>query len=183
MLAFLAEEVLDGESPEVRDLLGKVARLERFTPELCEWLGAPGAADIVESLERRGLFIEPLASEWGWYGVMSLVRDLIVESWPLAPAEQTVVFERAADWFESNGYFADALATVVEMGDANWIASFISRRGEAVLRSGNLQIIMRAIDLLPEHLRTPGIQELSGETRHLRGDWETAAGLLRASGG
>ncbi|MDP9067809.1 MAG: hypothetical protein M3N53_05620 [Actinomycetota bacterium] len=68
LLTFLTEEVLDAEPPEVRELLSKAACVERFTPELLEWLGVPDAADMVGSLERRGLFLEPLTGEWGWYG-------------------------------------------------------------------------------------------------------------------
>ncbi|MDQ3645569.1 MAG: tetratricopeptide repeat protein [Actinomycetota bacterium] len=174
LLTFLAEEVLDAEPPEVRDLLSKVARLERFTPELCEWLTVSGAADIVDSLERRGLFLEPSTGELGWYGVMSLVRDLIVARWPLVASEEIALLERASEWFESNGHFVDALSTLVKMGDAERLAKFLSRRGEALLRSGNLQALVRAIDALPEDRRDPGIRQLLGETRHMRGDWGTA---------
>ncbi|MDP9067810.1 MAG: winged helix-turn-helix domain-containing protein [Actinomycetota bacterium] len=94
--------------------------------------------------------------------------------WPLPPADRTALLERAADWFESNGHFADVLSTLVEMGEPDRIASFLARRGEAILRSGNLQALKEAIDHLPEELRDPGIHQLSGATRHFRGDWESA---------
>ncbi|MFN2389360.1 MAG: tetratricopeptide repeat protein [Actinomycetota bacterium] len=174
LLTFLAQEVLDVEPPEVRDLLSKVACLHRFTPELCEQLGIAHATEIVDSLQRRGLFLEPLTREWGWYAVTGLVRDLILERSPLAPPDQAALRKDAAAWFESRGYLADALGALVALGDTQALAEFLSRSGEAVLRSGALQVLSDAIDLLPDELRDSRVRQLDGETRHLRGDWEAA---------
>lgn len=183
LLTFLAEEVLDVEPPEVRDLLSKVATLDRFTPDLCDHLDIPRASEIVESLERRGLFLEPLTREWGWYAVTSLVRDLVLKRWPLDPSAQNALRLRAAEWFETHGHLADALGALVAIGDADALASFLSRKGEAVMRSGALQILMEAIDLLPDDLRDSGIQQLGGETRQIRGEWEAALACFQRVAG
>lgn len=183
LLPFLAQEVLDTEPPEVRELLSRTVCLTRFTPELGEWLGIRGAARIVESLERRGLFLQALPDEWGWYAVTDLVRDLIVRRWPLEPRDRAAVLERSAEWFESNDHLADVLSTLVAMRDDERLASFLARRGEALLRAGKLQALQEAIDLLPSHLRDPAIQQLSGATRHLQGDWESALACFKQVAG
>lgn len=54
LLSYLVDEVLGDEPPEGRELVRRVAVLERFTVGLCARLGVPGAEATLARLARRG---------------------------------------------------------------------------------------------------------------------------------
>ena len=87
LFSYLAGEVFEREPEDVRALVRTVAPLDRFNAELCEALGAVGAAELLASLERRGLFVESDRSEVGWYSLGALVREFARESMALSDEE------------------------------------------------------------------------------------------------
>ncbi|MGH2457156.1 MAG: tetratricopeptide repeat protein, partial [Candidatus Limnocylindria bacterium] len=80
IFGYLAEEVIGREPPPVRRLITAVAPLRGFTPELCAALGVEDAHELLPSLDRRGLFLEPDRTRAGWYALTPLVRDYALEA-------------------------------------------------------------------------------------------------------
>lgn len=174
LFSYLAHEVLERESPEVRELVRTVAYLERFTPELCKKLGLQGAEDVVASLARRGLFIEPREAHVGWFSLNELVRRFVIESLPLEDERLAEVRGEAASWFDQRGMPEESLRLLGAAGDLDGIARILRSSGPSLLASGGVEAVIHAVELLPVDLRDSEIEQLAGEALQVRGDWEGA---------
>src|SRR3954471_10518741 len=76
---YLAEEVLGRESAETRDFLLSTAVVERLCGPLCDVLtGRDDGGQVLESLERRNLFVVPLDEQRRWYRYHHLFADVLL---------------------------------------------------------------------------------------------------------
>lgn len=184
LFAYLAGEVFERESPEVRELIRMVAPLERFRADLCADLGIDQAAQTVASLTKRGLFVEPDRSELGWFSLSELVRDFALAQFPLAQDELLELHRRAARWCKAHGHVEEALRLLAAIGEHAEMARLLGERGEAMLMAGAVENVIRATELVPPALRDSAIEKLAGQARQIRGDWEGALACFeRASAG
>ena len=83
LYAYLAGEVLALEDPAVQRLVRTLAPLPRFTPELCEELGLADASELLASLARGGIFVEPHGRGAGSYTLTTPIREYALTSLPL----------------------------------------------------------------------------------------------------
>ena len=78
VLDFLAEEVLEQQSEQVRAFLLETSVLERLSGSLCDAVtGRPGSQALLEQVERAGLFLLPLDEIRGWWRYHQLFADLL----------------------------------------------------------------------------------------------------------
>jgi LuxR family maltose regulon positive regulatory protein len=144
---YLVEEVLGQESEEVRDFLVSTAVLDRLSGALCDAVtrnpgGASGAA-MLESLERRNLFVVPLDDQRRWYRYHHLFAD-VLHARLLAERPQDVseLHRRAGDWYAGAGRPEDAVRHAIAAGDLTRAADLVEgalpdlrrHRRESVLR-------------------------------------------------
>ncbi len=174
LFPYLASEVFAREQPVVRELLGRIALLERFTVGLCERLGVRRADETIGDLVRRGLFVEPHSSVDGWYTLNDLVREYALEH--LSPGEEEAhrLLAEAADWLESHGYVLDALRALLTAEDEKGLASLLEAYGEELIAAGQVDDVIRATDALPGDARSSVVELLIGQARQVRGDWDGA---------
>ncbi len=180
VFAYLAEEVFVGEPAPVRELIRTVALLERFTPELCEALGIDGAAETIDDLVRRALFIERQDTA---FALHSLVRDFAHRAWPLRSSEAAAVRRRAARWLESHGQIEEALRMVAAAGEHRELRRILSERGAAMVAAGAATTVARFAELVPDQLRDARIDELAGEAYAVRGEHERALECFQRAAG
>lgn len=170
----LADEVLGREPPEVLRLLGRVSPFDRVSPELCEALGISDALRILDSLARRGLFVQYEGGSRTWLSLHRLLRDHARERWPMAPEERRATLLQAAAWFAEAGEMGDALRAVEGSGDLTALRSFLIRRGAELVAGGRGEELIVAGQLIPPDDRGPELEMLMGWARRLRGDWDEA---------
>ena len=78
ILDFLAEEVLEHQSEQVRTFLLETSVLERLSGDLCDAVtGRTGSQALLEQVERAGLFLVPLDEVRGWWRYHHLFADLL----------------------------------------------------------------------------------------------------------
>ena len=78
ILDFLAEEVLEQQSDQVRTFLLETSVLERLSGDLCDAVtGRTGSQSLLEQVERAGLFLVPLDEVRGWWRYHHLFADLL----------------------------------------------------------------------------------------------------------
>jgi ATP/maltotriose-dependent transcriptional regulator MalT/DNA-binding SARP family transcriptional activator len=183
LFAYLAEEVLAGEDPVLRALVRRVAPLRRFTAELCRALDVEADPAMLARLARRGLFLQPRPTVDGWFVLNDLVREVALASMPLEPDELRELHRRAAAWLAAGGHLEEALASVVACEDLAATAAFLVEHGPAMLASGATDGIVAAAAGLPAELRGSAIEQVEGEARQVKGDWQGALQCFRRAAG
>jgi LuxR family maltose regulon positive regulatory protein len=161
ILDYLSEEVLRQQPRHVQTFLLQTAILDRLSSELCDAVievdglgddrASVSAQSILESLERNNLFVVPLDDERCWYRYHHLFADLLrqrlrIEHPELVPE----LHRRASQWYEQNGWVADAVGHALTSGDHAWAASLIQRAGWATFTRGEMTTILDWIATLPE---------------------------------
>ena len=78
VLDYLAEEVLDSQTEQMRAFLLETSVLERLSGELCDAVtGRSDGQAMLEQVERAGLFLVPLDEVRGWWRYHHLFADLL----------------------------------------------------------------------------------------------------------
>ena len=183
LFSYLAEEVFARQADAVRDLVGKLALFDRFTPDLCEAIGLDGSRAILAELTRQGLFVEK--GQDGSLTLRPLIRDYALEYLPVPEALALTLRVTAADWFVATGNASDAIRVLLlSAGAADRLAGVVSHEGSKLLGAGHVATILAACRAIPSALRTAAIEQMEGEAQQIRGDWsEAMACFQRAAAG
>ena len=155
VLDYLAEEVLERQSEQMRSFLLETAVLERLSGELCDAVtGRPGSQALLEQAERAGLFVVPLDEVRGWWRYHHLFADLLrARLQEQQPARIPTLHRNAAAWYAEHGLADDAIRHAVGAGEMTWAARLIEQHFDAVhsLR-GEAATVQRWLAPLPADL-------------------------------
>ncbi|HXF98942.1 MAG TPA: BTAD domain-containing putative transcriptional regulator [Gaiellaceae bacterium] len=182
LFQYVAEEVFDAEPAEARDLLRRIAWLDRVDPALCEALGVHGAREILAALARRGLLVQAEGEGADLYTLHALLRDFLLQRMPVPARELRRLRLRAARWFGEQGRHADALRCSVAARDRAGIVRLLSRQGAGLLAGGTVEDVVRAVELVPAPERDAHLEQIAGEA-HALGDWDAALACYRRAAG
>jgi LuxR family maltose regulon positive regulatory protein len=108
---YLAEEVLQRQTEDVRQFLLQSSILDRLSGPLCDAVTgqANGGATLV-TLERANLFLVPLDDRRRWYRYHHLFADVLRAHLLDEQADNVAVLHsRASGWFERSGEPAEAI--------------------------------------------------------------------------
>ncbi|HEX5631970.1 MAG TPA: hypothetical protein VFX50_02040, partial [Gemmatimonadales bacterium] len=133
---------------------------------------------------RRGLFLQPLAGDPGWYALHGLIREYARANLALDPAETAALHRRAAAWMEAQDRLDDALAQLVAAQDPEPLAAFLDRHAPSMVLAGSTRLVTEAAATLPDASRTARVERACGEAYMVRGDWRSAtAAFTRSAAG
>jgi LuxR family maltose regulon positive regulatory protein len=156
--AYLRDQVLDGEPPEVRELLLRASVLERPAGPVCDAvLGTTGSAERLADAEERGLFLHrprrpPAApdDDGGLRFPRPVAEALRAELRERYPAELPVLHRRAADWFAAHGQPDPAVAHALAAGDTLRAARLVSLHAMSLVEAGGVARVRSWIEALGE---------------------------------
>ena len=155
ILDFLAEEVLEQQSEQVRTFLLETSVLERLSGDLCDAVtGRTGSQSLLEQVERAGLFLVPLDEVRGWWRYHHLFADLLRVRLQQEQAGRVVCLHRnAATWCQEHGLPDDAVRHAVAAGEMTWAARLIEQYfDELYYLSGEGTTLQRWLSALPDDL-------------------------------
>jgi LuxR family maltose regulon positive regulatory protein len=158
LVDFLAQEVLNQQSEEVRQFLLRSAILDILSGPLCEAVtemdSAPGYGQrMLSQLEDLNLFITPLDEQHHWFRFHSLFADFLRHMLrQTAAAELAPLHQRAASWFEEHGNYDEAFKHGLASGDMNWSLMLIDRNIETVIEMGEVSTLIHWVKKLPQEL-------------------------------
>jgi len=159
ILDYLMEEVLSRQPEEVVHFLLQTAVLERLCAPLCDAISEASdglvetnhAQTILEKLDTANLFILPLDQERQWYRYHRLFADLLRQRLvQTKPALVPLLHQRAAVWFETNGYPEEAIAHALLAEAYEHAARLIEQTAEAMLMRSEQVTFIRWVAALPE---------------------------------
>jgi len=155
VLDFLAEEVLEQQSDQVRTFLLETSVLERLSGELCDTVtGRTGSQALLEQVERAGLFLMPLDEVRGWWRYHHLFADLLrARLQAEQPGRAVLLHRNAAAWYAERGLADDAIRHAVAAGEMTWAARLIEQDFDMVYNvRGEGATIQRWFSALPADL-------------------------------
>jgi LuxR family maltose regulon positive regulatory protein len=155
VLDFLAEEVLERQSGSVRRFLLETSVLERLSGPLCDAVtGRPGSQELLEQVERDGLFLLPLDEVRGWWRYHQLFADLLrVRLQAERPGLDVQLHRNAAAWYEAHELADDAIRHAVAARETDWAARLVERHFDTVYRlRGEMATIQQWFSALPASL-------------------------------
>ena len=134
VLDFLAEEVLECQPAEVRTFLLETSVLERLSGSLSDAVtGRSGGQELLEQVERAGLFLVPLDEVRGWWRFHHLFADLLrARLLEEQPAQVAQLHRNAAAWHQEHGLTEEAIRHAVAAGEMTWAGRLIERQFDTV---------------------------------------------------
>ncbi len=154
VLDYLFEEVINQQNEEIKEFLLKTSILDSITAPLCQAVtGNENSRAIIEYLDRANLFLVPLDDTRCWYRYHHLFADLLrnqLEHWH--PEQVPLLHSEASEWYEKNGWVADALQHALLMEDLDRIISLVEGNATTMIYHGELKSLSRWLDQLPENL-------------------------------
>jgi ATP/maltotriose-dependent transcriptional regulator MalT/DNA-binding SARP family transcriptional activator len=183
LFTFLAEEVLDHQTEQVRNFLLSTAILHQINAELAERLaGVHDGAGMLADLEQRGLFTYRLGDAEARYRYHGLFRDFLERRLitDRTDGEVTGLHIHAASYFETHEQWPQAIRHYLRARLTPQAARLIARYGEDVVSEGRLDLVDEWLEALPEKAihDNARLSLLYGEACGIRGDWDNALRAL-----
>jgi len=146
ILDYLAEEVLNHQSEDVRNFLLTTSILERLSGPLCDAIigeAQYNSQEILEYLDRSNLFLIALDDERTWFRYHHLFADLLRarlgQSYPALVPKLHLL---ASNWLDQNGFTAEAIQHSLAAADHERAANLIERYGPFRWSAGDPAILM-----------------------------------------
>ncbi len=151
---YLAEEVLQRQSEQIRSFMLQTSILERLSGPLCD--AVTGQADgkaMLETLDRGNLFLVPLDDRRKWYRYHHLFGDVLrarlLDEQPDAAPD---LHRRATEWYEQNGERSEAIRHALAAQDFERAADLIELAGPAMRQARQEATLRRWFEELPDEL-------------------------------
>jgi len=153
VIDYLGTEILEQQPAHIRDFLRKTAVLDRLTAPLCDALtGRQDGRQVLNHLEGSNLFLIPLDQRGEWYRYHSFFGEFLRGI--SDTSEQVALHQRAAQWYERNGYATRAIRHALAFGalteDYSDAVRLVRQEAENMLREGAIVTVNGWLDSLPE---------------------------------
>lgn len=148
---YVQREVLEGQSEDVRRALFALARMPRFSSQLCEHVLEGVGSDILDVLKTFQLFIRQIDNCGEWFRLWRPLA-LMLQRMPdaLSPTQTHL---RACQWFANRGEMREAVEHALWAGQPEVAANFLQRYGQEQLLIGdNVSHFMKWRSELPQDL-------------------------------
>jgi len=152
ILDYVQEEILKRLPLPLQDFLLHIAILDRMNAAICQALtGEPASQEALEALERGNLFVIPLDEQRQWYRLHSLFRDVMLARLQATQPELiTDLHQRAARWYEEEGYVHEAITHAIEAKDYSLATSVLERAAPQLWMQGEARTISTWLLLFPD---------------------------------
>jgi LuxR family maltose regulon positive regulatory protein len=151
VLDYLTDEVLAGQTEQVRAFLLDTSVLERLSGALCDAVtGRAGSQAMLQDIEQAGLFLVPLDEERRWWRYHHLFADLLrARLQAEQPGRVPALHRAAAAWCDEHHLADDAVRHALAAGDAAWAALLVERNVEDLLGRSEGVTLRRWLSALP----------------------------------
>ncbi|HRW42360.1 MAG TPA: hypothetical protein P5193_12490, partial [Microthrixaceae bacterium] len=151
ILDYLADEVLEHQTPETRDFLLATSILPRLSGPLCAAVADRGDAKaVLEHLERSNLFLVALDDRRTWYRYHHLFGDVLrarlIDDHPDLVPE---LHRRASTWYAANSEPYEAITQALAGGHSVLAAELIEEASAAMQRARQENQLRSWLETLP----------------------------------
>ena len=149
LFAYLADEVLDTQSPEQQDFLIRTSVLQFLDSDTCDFLlDRQNSAETLSDLFRSGLFIEQLKPDVFRYH--HIFREFLQSRLSKDEELKKGLHRKLASYFSAHHYWEQAISHLISAGDFARLRQILDEVGERLLQSGLKQSIRYWLGKLPK---------------------------------
>jgi LuxR family transcriptional regulator, maltose regulon positive regulatory protein len=152
---YLLEEVLSGQSEELRRFLVDTSILTRLTAPLCDAvLETSGSHERLDEIERSNMFLVPLDTRRQWFRYHGLFQDLLRRELARDRDDASIaeLHRRAAGWLAENGEVEEAIRHHLASDDEQAASDVIARNWNGFLQRGEVVSASAWLDQLRAEL-------------------------------
>jgi LuxR family transcriptional regulator, maltose regulon positive regulatory protein len=148
---YLADSVLLQQPPTVQEFLLRTSLLTRLCAPLCdEVTGMHGSQQMLQFLQRSGLFVRSLDSELRWFRFHSLFSSFLQEQLRQLSEEAIVeVHRRAAKWYRKHELFEEAMHHAMGAREYALATDIMEAWAPRLIAEGRLATVERWYECLP----------------------------------
>lgn len=174
---FLAQQVLDQQSPQIRDFLLRSAFLEEFDAELCKAVWGKGSnwSTLISNILKDNLFVLPVGEGGQSIRYHHLFRDFLQSRFEQEyPNEIASLLHRIADAYTKQEEWEKAYAAYQRIGDANATADIVERAGPYLVRDSRLATLANWVEAIPGEIlaKRPTLLSHKGAVLLMKGQVE-----------
>jgi len=148
---FLAEEVLDRQSPKIRKFLFETWVLPALSAPLCDAVcGIEDSAAILPALLRAGVYITPIDNDQSEWHYTPFFREFLGSRSDVCQNRQVELRKRAAQWYVDHGDVPQALEQLYQAGAIDDYADVLEANCEALTYEGRIFAIEKFAKRLPQ---------------------------------
>jgi LuxR family maltose regulon positive regulatory protein len=182
LFEYLAEEVLDQQTPEVQNFLLRTSILSFLESDLCDFLmDSQNSIDVLTELYRSSLFLEQLRP--GFYRYHHIFRQFLQSHLLKNPELARELHRKVASYLTAHEYWERAIAHLLSAGDYRQVAMLLNDIGPRMVQSGRYESLRYWIDEIPDDVRAqhPWIYFLLGEIERYTNEFNQALDNYRAA--
>ena len=148
---YLVENVLGLQPPQVQEFLLRTSLLNRLSAPLCDEItGRKDSQEMLQQLERSGLFLRALDSDTHWFKYHALFSSFLAEQLRATSAETAQeVHRRAARWHLEQGLYEEAVHHFICCRDFTAAADAMNVWATRLTAGAHLSTVERWYDQLP----------------------------------
>jgi ATP/maltotriose-dependent transcriptional regulator MalT/DNA-binding SARP family transcriptional activator len=180
-------QLVNQQTPEVRDLLLRTSLLEEFNPERCQKvIGRALAlenvdwAGLMDQAQHANLFVLPVGEDGSWLRFHPLFLDFLQGQIKREAPEQAQAIERGlAAFYREQGDWDNAFAILRKLNQVEDLVQLIEHTGPDLLAIGRFSTVSTWLDTLPVDLLSsrPMLIILQGFIASTTGDVRLAMSL------
>ncbi len=182
ILEYLVDQVLQRQSQSVQRFLVETCFLTRMCASLCDRVTARADSEtVLADLDHRNLFITPLDNAHHWFRYHHLFSELLnAHLLRSEPNVLPVLHQRAAEWYEENGFAGEAVHHALAARDYGMASRMIVNNWRRLFHQGWVNATLQWLESLPPHLvsRLPPLAVAYCWTLFARGDYGRIAPYL-----
>lgn len=184
---YLAQQVLEQQSPELQEFMLRSALIDEFDLELCKSvLGEalniqPDWRALMDAVMRLNLFVLPVGDDGQFIRYHHLLQDFLRDRIKRErPEEAALIQRRMAEVYAEREDWERAYQYYQAVGDTEAVVRLIEKAGASMYTNGQLITLSNWLESFPEELlsKYPALLSLQGTVAFMRGDCDTGLRLL-----
>ncbi|MDX1633154.1 MAG: LuxR C-terminal-related transcriptional regulator [Marinobacter sp.] len=148
---YVLSEILDKQTPEIREFLLDTAGVTRLCASLANAMRERDDSQaLLENLTRHNLFLIPLDTRQDWFRYHDLFRDALLQRARQSdPQRLEDLQNRAIDWLLAHDHIQEAIAQIVQHQDWPRLSRVLELHGNNLIHGGFHLPVLDWLETLP----------------------------------
>ncbi|MFZ0534529.1 MAG: tetratricopeptide repeat protein [Anaerolineales bacterium] len=152
LYTYLAQEILDQQTAEIRDFLLRTSFLDEFDVSLCAsiWGSDGNWRALINQVVQNNLFVLPVGVDGRWLRYHHLFGEFLrTQLEKERPDQVEALLRRIAHVYTEREEWARAYSLYKRIGDNSATAELVEKAGTSLIRNAQFAILAKWIDALP----------------------------------